>query len=929
VDLSFPRIREEYQRILEQKKIGPSGIPKPKIANEPELTIQNLWPIIEDLQSIDCTLFIPDHKNAANSDFQAKRAIAARKLWSLWHYCTRVKNPLFTFYVPKNLNLPITFLKKAENPPNEWEMVGEKHRLRPIARHFFLMMVRNYTGLQRILSMLILHVLNKDTDAKVYFQKDRTRFDVYFTNNPTKSSYFQPGTNRIVINEAIDFSRPELYDELSYTYRDNRPSLTPAQRYFARILQLDADKPNEKMILDLFTSPDIPETLLHECTHAYHAMVLGPSRLSNLSPVTNHVVLTDPIINYPRLFYPMLEEKYRAPFVEQLSQYIATLGDLSYLRERVIDIVSFLERQGMASLIPKTLTGSLPWKTPSLKLCNDIATLFYVYACCFDVKPKYNTETGKIHYFGHVGTEKADNIWTNPEEMLTIIGVAPLMKDDSSPVLIIDRQNENAFRRRDGRMTSLFHRKGLDAGVVYAFDLLLAKDPVAERQRLDRMLVDLNRGARGSQSPSSRSTEPELRKPTFTLSPLAFAPPYDIFPGLTKEMLDAGDLNWLYRMNFSALECNDLEPFLKICKQRDEDGHPSLLEKNAEFATPLHIAAKEGNRAAVEALLSRITSGNSEILLAKDRYGCYPAGVCSDVATLQILLQKMSECRLFDPNIAGALLHQQVKRGEAEFLQALLEFFKTNFSANFTEIINAGDEVRCTPLIKAAAYAYANPEKTRILLDHGADVMRQNPSGNTAIAGIVQGRTGLFDTKYILSGKWILEYAKRQGKLADLCRISGQYGKPLEAMMETLLVLVKENDYQTYLVEPESIEALKAFIALLIEGVGRDQGLLNAITIPVGKKILGTPLDAAYAYLGGVVAKIESTPEVDKINYFHFLDVGIFLVSQLSGAGAFVTSSQNHQLVTDTNSNTYRDRQRELASAQELLNSLLRRIPNS
>jgi hypothetical protein len=294
----------------------------------------------------------------------------------------------------------------------------------------------------------------------------------------------------------------------------------------------------------------------------------------------------------------------------------------------------------------------------------------------------------------------------------------------------------------------------------------------------------------------------------------------------------------------------------------------------------------------------------------------------------------MQEYGLFNkPDIAGKLLHQQVERGKAEALQALLEFFRTNFSANFTEIINADDEVRCTPLIKAAANAHANPKKTQILLDYGADVMRESNPGNTAIAEIAQNYVGigLFNLGHILPGKLILEHANGQGQLTQLCRIrrtSVPDGNPLEVMMKTLLDIVRKNNYPTYLAKSESIEALKAFIALLISGTAGDDNLLNAITIQLDdqKKILGTPLDAAYAYLGGVVAKIKSVPKVDKINYFHFLDVGISLVNQLSGAGAQL--SQNDQLMGH-NSEIYEKRQRKLTQAQELLNSLLGRIPNS
>jgi hypothetical protein len=88
--------------------------------------------------------------------------------------------------------------------------------------------------------------------------------------------------------------------------------------------------------------------------------------------------------------------------------------------------------------------------SPSGELIEAIAQTLYIFACCFR---QYGTPSSDE--IGPVNTWEP--IWMDPEEMLTIIGLFPFTTTEGVRYVIVDRQNENAWRGRDNKPTTLYH----------------------------------------------------------------------------------------------------------------------------------------------------------------------------------------------------------------------------------------------------------------------------------------------------------------------------------------------------------------------------------------------------------------------------------------------------------------------------------------
>ncbi|MDR2377325.1 MAG: hypothetical protein LBD54_01060 [Puniceicoccales bacterium] len=188
------------------------------------------------------------------------------------------------------------------------------------------------------------------------------------------------------------------------------------------------------------------------------------------------------------------------PIVEQLSAYIGTLGDLNYLRKRFRNLMivpcllhNMMTVSGLATAEDwfeedeneEERERRQLFENPTPELCKAIARTLYTLACCFK---QYGNPGFKTYKFEILGFETEIQrpipheeiwrpIWTDTEEMLTIMGLFPFITTEGVRYVIVDRQNQNAWRGRDNRRTELYH-DWIDANSANRLIMkILSKEP--------------------------------------------------------------------------------------------------------------------------------------------------------------------------------------------------------------------------------------------------------------------------------------------------------------------------------------------------------------------------------------------------------------------------------------------------------------------
>ncbi|GHU11990.1 hypothetical protein FACS189449_04680 [Alphaproteobacteria bacterium] len=254
------------------------------------------------------------------------------------------------------------------------------------------LMLKNYTGFQRIMSMLAVSILNSEPDKT--FVNGFTRLNVIQTPNTELTDYYVPAICGIKIREQT------LEDDDTYL-------------------------------------------IFHELTHAYHAMVLeGKAERSSLlsgCSVPAYSLLNSEEADFVGLFFPTLVEK---TMNETVKKIVDCLNEL--LGNNTIE---------SSDLVGKKVERIVP---PYFKaiIDNGLGNAVFPKGCTdFSMKQMLDRETlaRAIYVLAtaicQINENECTSPWSNCEEMLTITGLAPIT-DGENVYLFEDRQNEEIYRIR-------------------------------------------------------------------------------------------------------------------------------------------------------------------------------------------------------------------------------------------------------------------------------------------------------------------------------------------------------------------------------------------------------------------------------------------------------------------------------------------------
>jgi ankyrin repeat protein len=247
------------------------------------------------------------------------------------------------------------------------------------------------------MSMLVVGALN--SDANHAFVPGFTKAKIVAINNKDNISYFNSAEKQVEIHENI-------FDKSKSEYADH------------------------------------PWVILHEITHMYHYMLVEEpfyrsnnylsmyygvfdSRINNFLLV--YGVLNSKRVDFSSLFFPMLAKDRMGKIVGIIGEYIrrnGLFGKIKQNKSAVTEALRTITEGGFANLVlPKTLSNL---KVDEMLTEEILARLIYVWGISYN------------------GTKI---IWTDGEEMLTIIGILPIQMEDRL-YIIEDRQSEEIYKIR-------------------------------------------------------------------------------------------------------------------------------------------------------------------------------------------------------------------------------------------------------------------------------------------------------------------------------------------------------------------------------------------------------------------------------------------------------------------------------------------------
>ncbi|GHT93998.1 hypothetical protein FACS1894122_10150 [Alphaproteobacteria bacterium] len=191
-------------------------------------------------------------------------------------------------------------------------------------------------------------------------------------------------------------------------------------------------------------------TIFHEITHAYHHMVLGSLDLSDCESAYSILNSTD--VDFIGLFFPMLSNEKIELATDKIVGLMTGKWDIKVIKSHIAD-GSSKEIMNIFKKVVDCGFGNLVFSKEDLILKKDncvkieeiltenmLAKAIYVY-CCAIVD----------------GIGKARPIWSNCEEMLTITGLAPTT-DGHKMYLIEDRQHEEIHKIRHQENTETYDK---------------------------------------------------------------------------------------------------------------------------------------------------------------------------------------------------------------------------------------------------------------------------------------------------------------------------------------------------------------------------------------------------------------------------------------------------------------------------------------
>ena len=189
-----------------------------------------------------------------------------------------------------------------------------------------------------------------------------------------------------------------------------RPSASPIT--IARTIDTGSGSNADYMGIDFADEAELDLSLFlcHELSHIYHQQIIG---YNHLLPGSMELLmasaLTDNTIAYIYNYFPALRDLEQAT-----SQYIPTDGE----RNNINDSIKKINAAGLGKLINDM-------QKANSQLSNaDIAKIVFIEKYCLN-------DTG-------------ENIWTDPEELLTIKGELTF-RNNNQRIVIIDAQNEHEF----------------------------------------------------------------------------------------------------------------------------------------------------------------------------------------------------------------------------------------------------------------------------------------------------------------------------------------------------------------------------------------------------------------------------------------------------------------------------------------------------
>ena len=305
--------------------------------------------------------------------------------------------------------------KKADTSTKRiQELTAQIAELTRQAKKLLAETLKNYTGFQRIASLLILNILNNIEQYKIT--------DI---------------TKKISINAG--------------------------NAAFNRILMTIF------VPLD-FTDAQITETsisFIHEVGHAYHHLLMNydTTEYTIHTPLETFSIINSQAADFTTLFYPALSTQNFKNTVDNLAPIIKNIVDFDSIKKDINNNASFRLRSSdiivklfgrliLAGFGNKIFDTLSPDNIDSISIDdifneNTIAKAIYIASMyirkgLIDNTYQYSKE-GQNFIFDE--DELAESIWDGPTEMLTMIGIVPYLLNGET-FAIIDKQNEFIAKKR-------------------------------------------------------------------------------------------------------------------------------------------------------------------------------------------------------------------------------------------------------------------------------------------------------------------------------------------------------------------------------------------------------------------------------------------------------------------------------------------------
>ena len=343
------------------------------------------------------------------------------------------------------------------------------------------------------------------------------------------------------------------------------------------------------------------------------------------------------------------------------------------------------------------------------------------------------------------------------------------------------------------------------------------------------------------------------------------------------------DISSPQRISIEETPPGNIEALLRLFTNKDVPCYAKQVtqEEVEELETSIRNALVSVRTSAPD-----IAAMDPRTFLQRDPRGNFLMNCMPDVEVLKIVIANIRSSAQWKDSAKfaryfGGLLHQYAWiENSSVILNYLLT--ESGLKTAIDELFN--DK---TPLTWAASSGRI--KNTTVLLDHGADIMQVDYSGNTVVHHILKDTMPNEDVSKIL--QLILAKAKEQRKLETLCQIKCQDGILLITFLKRLHGCIGDEWRRRSDIERASLPHLAeegGIISLLIEG-SRDQ--LNIIRgADLSCNFHGrTILDMAQIMLQASVTRINQVSASDDKQpptYIPFLKVITSFVDQLCKADA-------------------------------------------